>query len=114
MHILIVGAVRNCEKTLNDSINYLDNAFKFASKIEYLLIESDSQDKTINCLNLIQDRKKNFNFKSFGKLRHLLPDRTTRIAFCRNEYLQYLRAEKCSWLKLKKCSFNTMRVLFNI
>ena len=96
MHILIVGAVRNCEKTLNDSINYLDNAFKFVSKIEYLIIESDSQDKTIEYLNLIKNSKKNFNFKSFGKLRNTIPERTKRIAFCRNEYLKFLRSEKYS------------------
>ncbi len=96
MHILIAGTVRNCEKTLKDSINCLDNAFKFASKIEYLLIESDSQDDTIDCLNWIHDRKKNFNFKSLGKLRHTIPERTKRIAFCRNEYLKYFRSEKYS------------------
>ncbi len=94
MQILIVGTVRNCEKTLNDTINYLDNAFKFVSKIEYLIIESDSQDNTIECLNLIKDSKQNFNFKSFGKLRNTIPERTKRIAFCRNEYLKYLRSEK--------------------
>ena len=56
MQILIVGTVRNCEKTINDSIKYLDNAFKFVSKIEYLIIESDSQDKTIEYLNLIAQK----------------------------------------------------------
>ena len=96
MNILIVGTVCNCQKTLNDSIKCLDTAFKFASKIEYLIIESDSQDKTIDCLNLIQNRKQNFSFKSLGKLRHLIPERTKRIAFCRNEYLKYLRSEKYS------------------
>ena len=96
MQILIVGTVRNCEKTINDSIKYLDNAFKFVSKIEYLIIESDSQDKTIEYLNLIKNSKKNFNFKSFGKLRNTIPERTKRIAFCRNEYLKYLRSEKYS------------------
>ena len=96
MKILIVGTVRNCEKTLKDSINYLDNAFKFVSKIEYLIIESDSQDNTLECLNLIKNSKQNFNFKSFGKLRTSIPERTKRIAFCRNEYLKYLRSEKYS------------------
>ena len=86
--VLIVGCARNCEKYLDDSIQNLNKAFSQAKKIHFLIIESDSEDHTVDKLQAFKNSVPNFEFKTLNKLKDTLPLRTDRIAFCRNTYLE--------------------------
>jgi hypothetical protein len=85
--LLIVGCVRNVESTIElelYKINQITDNFK---NRKFLLIESDSKDKTINILNNIKTNKENFDFKTLGNLDKVYNFRTERIARCRMEYV---------------------------
>ena len=56
--ILIVGLARNCEKYLFSNIALLERAFSDARKLDFLVIESDSEDKTIDALQIISKKNK--------------------------------------------------------
>ncbi len=99
MNFLVVGTIRNCQRQIFQTIQSLDKSLSFADKIEYFFVESDSDDKTLNSLEIISKKKNNFNFESFGRLRKKLPMRTERLAFCRNRCLDELKKEKNSWVK---------------
>lgn len=89
--ILIVGTVRNCEKTIFDEISQLHKCFSPLFNIHYFIVESDSDDKTRDCLENLKLSKENFNWLSLGRLRDKYPLRTERLALCRNAYLDELR-----------------------
>lgn len=86
---VIVGIVRNCEYKIADEIKRINSAFSSAKKINWIIIESDSEDKTIY---QIENLKKKYSIKliSFGNLRFKMIKRTERISFCRNAYLNEL------------------------
>ena len=88
--ILIVGLARNCEKYLFSNIALLERAFSDARKLDFLVIESDSEDKTIDALQIISKKNKNIKYVSLGNLRLKYPKRTDRIAQCRNHYLSLI------------------------
>ena len=85
---LIGGVVRNCEKALKSDVLYLQNALKNHPNKQWLLIESDSDDKTIEVLRELESVVKNFHFITLGALSNNIPERTQRIAYCRNKYLE--------------------------
>jgi len=89
--ILVVGLVRDSEKQLVRSIQCLSNAFKESKIVKFLVVESDSSDSTLHLLASEALKRPNFRYKTFGNLRHELPLRTERIAFCRNYYLDQIR-----------------------
>ena len=43
-------------------------------------------------MNLLAQQNKRFKYVSLGKLVDSMPKRTERLAFCRNKYLEYIRA----------------------
>jgi hypothetical protein len=88
--ILIVGLARNCEKYLFSNISLLERAFSDAKKLDFLIIESDSDDKTLDTLETISKNSNNFRYVSLGNLRLKYPKRTDRIAQCRNHYLSLI------------------------
>ena len=92
--LLIVGLARNCEKKLTHSIEKISAATKNFKNINWLIIESDSEDGTLNILKDTQRKIPNFDFYTFGKLQEKLPLRTERIAHCRNKYLDELKKNK--------------------
>lgn len=87
---LIVGTVKNCSKTLFNTINCIDKAFSKTLKYKFFLVESDSTDNTSEILRNLKKKRKDFDFESCGFLKYKLPNRTERIAYCRNKYLNYL------------------------
>lgn len=89
--ILVVGVIRNGESTLLPEILRLNNAFVDFLEIHWLIIESDSEDNTVEKLSELSKTVKNFKYKSAGRLTELMPFRTERIAFCRNMYLDEIR-----------------------
>ena len=91
--ILIVGLVRNCQDTIEREVQIINSAFSEAKTVNWLVIESDSDDKTLATLEKLSENVK-FAFITLGKLRKQYPKRTERIAKCRNHYLQELRVNK--------------------
>lgn len=88
---LVTGLVRNCSKTIYKDIFKLQTVFQKISNLHWLLIESDSDDNTIEKLQSLEKKVDNFRYLSLGNLRHKMPLRTQRIAYCRNKYLEELR-----------------------
>ena len=88
--ILIVGLARNCEVAIEHEILKINSAFSKAKTINFLIIESDSDDRTVATLEKLS-KNNNFEFITLGSLRNQYPKRTERIAVCRNRYLEELR-----------------------
>lgn len=82
--VLIAGTVRDCAATLSQSIDAIRAATAGFAKIDFFLIESDSDDETVDILTKLSERN-DFHFTSLGKLRDRIGARTERIAHCRNQ-----------------------------
>jgi hypothetical protein len=89
--ILLVGLVRNGEKTLLSSIERINSSFSHFKSIKWLIIESDSEDATISILESCVNKFNNFKYITAGKIIEDIPLRTERIAFCRNIYLNEIK-----------------------
>lgn len=83
---IVVGTVRNCDVHLDEAIGRIAGALKGAKSIDWLLIESDSQDETLAKLAEAGRQQPGFRFLSAGHLSEDRPKRTDRLAFCRNLY----------------------------
>src|SRR5262245_57306526 len=88
--ILVVGLARNCEKTLARDLAVLRKAVASFARRRYLVIESDSSDATVARLGELAASIPDFGFISMGALSQQHPQRTDRIAVCRNRYLDEL------------------------
>lgn len=91
MNFLVVGTIRNCEKTIVQTINSLSESLNWAEKVEYFFVESDSKDKSVDILMRLKNEIKHFDFETHGDLCQKMKSRTSRLAFCRNRYLSYQR-----------------------
>ncbi|MDC0578950.1 hypothetical protein OAO38_04730 [Candidatus Pelagibacter ubique] len=85
-NFLIVGLARNCGKVINKQVNKINEAFIETASTKWLIVESDSDDNTIEELNSLS-HKLNLKYVSLGVLRDKYPKRTERISVCRNYYL---------------------------
>jgi len=90
--ILVVGIVRNCEKSIRHDVRQLHAAFQGAQQIYWFIVESDSSDKTLEALSSLGRELPNFRFQSLGSLAGSIPKRTDRISYCRNVYLDELNS----------------------
>ena len=92
-HIAIVGLARNVEKSIEKDIENISFSFSEAKTINWIIIESDSNDSTAV---KIESLSKNFsiNLIQMGNLDQFHPKRTERLARCRNEYLRILSNDK--------------------
>ncbi|MBT8631939.1 hypothetical protein AOC23_07640 [Polynucleobacter paneuropaeus] len=91
--ILITGVIRNGEKKLAEEIDCLKKAFSDFEQIDWLIVESDSEDRTVEVLSSIAASDKKFKFFSLGHLSEKIKFRTERIAYCRNFYLEKIKHE---------------------
>ncbi len=90
-NILVVGLARNCSKTLKDDVNRIFTALSTFSHIDWLVVESDSSDSTVEELKDLVNSIRNFRYLSLGDLRVRFPQRTARIAHCRNQYIEEIK-----------------------
>jgi hypothetical protein len=91
--ILIVGLVRNAEKTLAFDLKILNDAFQnFPNRYLYF-VESDSRDSTLQILQNYSQANDSFDFVSLGNLDDSIPVREDRISYCRNQYLAALNSD---------------------
>lgn len=88
--VLVVGTVRNCSKTLSRTVQNLEREIGLLGfQSVFFLVESDSNDTTLQKLESLRQSKDNFSFLSLGSLTGLIPERIQRIAHCRNAYLEH-------------------------
>ena len=90
--ILLVGTVSNVEKKFRSDFYRVLKAISKFNKIDIYLVESDSTDSTEEVLQQIKLEVLNFNYVSLGRLKESIPDRVERIRFCRNNYVDYIKA----------------------
>jgi hypothetical protein len=91
MEILLMGTIRDGGSDLGRRITKIEEAFKFASRIHWVIVESDSSDGTNEVLSNIAQTRQNFRYESLGTLRDRIPLRTERLAYCRNRTLEIFR-----------------------
>lgn len=84
--ILIVGAVKDVEKSLRVDIEILQNSFQDFLKVNFFLVESHSTDKSLELLELLKCEKSNFDFVHLNE-NDENEIRTIRLANARNRYL---------------------------
>jgi hypothetical protein len=88
--VLVVGLVRNAGGRISADIERLQQAVASFRSVQWLVVESDSTDRTICDLEHLRATVPGFRFVSLGELQPRLPLRTQRIAHCRNAYLDEL------------------------
>ena len=99
--ILIVGVVRNSEKSIAKEIQRLKNAFEnLGEKLSFYIVESDSMDNTVDVLKQIKNSNSNFDFISLGTLEGIYPNRVKRLKFCRDYYVKEIRKRNLSNIDL--------------
>ena len=89
--LLIVGTVRNCEKSIEKTIQTLVASCSQFKETFFFIVESDSSDKTLQILNRLSQQNPYFQYVSLGNLCPTHPKRTDRLALCRNRYLDEIR-----------------------
>jgi hypothetical protein len=88
---LIVGCARNVEKVISGEIATLFRAFSPFGEVSFYIVESDSGDSTVSALQALTDKYDDFQFVSLGKVSDRIPDRYERMAYCRNQYVSFIR-----------------------
>ena len=90
----MVGVVRNCANQVQSDVRKIEDALVGAKSISYLLVESDSNDATIEVLGQLKKDIPHFDYLTKGSLRGQMPIRTDRLAYCRNGYLEVIRTDE--------------------
>jgi len=85
--LVVVGLVRNCADKVEHEIGRLRDATNRFKNVRFLVVESDSDDATLDRLANIKDKFSDTEYLSLGRLRDAIPKRTARIAHCRNRYV---------------------------
>lgn len=91
--VVIVGAARDVESTLQKQVRVFDRAFASFAKASYVVVESDSSDRTVTVLGELKNANPNFHFVSLGKLQAELPLRTQRLVRARNAAIEFCAAD---------------------
>ena len=89
--VAIVGTISNAELNLESNLRRLLRACSDFEVALIYLVESDSKDKTVNILQHFSKELSNFRFSTLGNLKEEIPDRISRIRYCRNQYVAELR-----------------------
>lgn len=87
--VVIVGAARNVESALQKQVRVFDRAFASFAKTSYVVVESDSSDRTVAILGELKNSNPDFHFLSLGKLQTELPLRTQRLVRARNAAIEF-------------------------
>jgi|688.fasta_scaffold344917_1 hypothetical protein len=89
--VLVVGIVKNIEKSLKKDIKNIGNALSFFKEVHWFLVESDSSDNSQQTLLKMKETDKNFDFISIENMDNSYNFRTERLAIARNKYLSHIR-----------------------
>jgi hypothetical protein len=91
---MVVGTVRNVGRSLEREIHRYARILNPVGNVQFFLVESDSNDSTVEVLNRLRRTVKNFEYETLGALRRQIPERVPRLIYCRNRYVERLRQEK--------------------
>jgi glycosyltransferase involved in cell wall biosynthesis len=91
--IFALGVARNCEKTIGPTIQSIENAVLPLTVDKWHVVESDSSDDTIRALTEIGRQNPRVTFSTLGRLSEVLPERTARISFCREQARKWVLAQ---------------------
>ncbi len=111
--VLIVGIVRNVEKSIHKDYFRLSNSFSNFKQVSWFLVESDSTDRSVEILKSLASNNGNFEFVSLGNLQDLIPERTQRMAFARNRYLEEAKKKYSDTDLIVVADFNNLNKLVN-
>jgi len=89
--ILLVGTVSNVEKKFESDFHNVYRAISCFDNIDIFLVESDSNDSTVEILENLKLNMNNFDYVSLGNVKEKYSDRVERIRFCRNRYVEYIK-----------------------
>ncbi len=92
-NVLIAGLIRDGAASLDREVRQLLAATAGFHRVQVLLIESDSTDDTLATLTGMARRAEHIQFLSLGQLEPSLPQRTARLAHCRNAYIEAVRTD---------------------
>lgn len=90
LEVALVGVTRNGARFLVRELDRMRQAMAAFGRVHVLLVESDSGDATLQVLQDCARRWPALRVISEGALRERMPQRTARIAHCRNVYLDEL------------------------
>jgi hypothetical protein len=88
--VLVAGVARNCGRSLPATVSALERATTGFKSREFLIIESDSTDDTVEKLAALEARGR-IAYWSLGNLKAQFSLRTERIAHCRNQIVAHVR-----------------------
>lgn len=89
--VLVVGIVKDVEKTLKRDIKNVTTALSFFQDVHWFLVESNSSDNSKQTLLEVKNTNKNFDYVSIETLDKSFNFRTERLAIARNKYLAFIR-----------------------
>jgi len=89
--VLLVGTISNVEHCIQLELQRVLNSLQLFKSVEIFLVESDSDDGTLNKLEKLKDILPNLNYVSLGQVRDRIPNRIERIRYSRNRYVKYIR-----------------------
>jgi hypothetical protein len=92
-NFVVICTVRNVERTLVKEFKNLTKAFSGTKHVNWIIVESDSEDSTPKLGEQLSKENSNVLFVSLGKLAEKIPYRTARIAHSRNVALKKLSNE---------------------
>ena len=100
--ILLVGLTRDSAAYIRNEFLFYKSLFQEEELSGVFLVESDSTDSTVEeLLKLKNEFMGLFDFQSFGDLESKIPDRISRLRFCRNAYVNAIRTiEKSDGINL--------------
>jgi glycosyltransferase involved in cell wall biosynthesis len=99
--VIVLGAVRNCEASLDKTVESISNALGHEADIHWVIVESDSRDRSVEKLKFLSGEITNFSFESLGNVRHRIPDWVERIRHARTRGSELSRSKDIagvSWL----------------
>jgi len=85
--VLVVGLTKNSAETIKSEVSRIYASLMKFKVVHFFVIESDSNDNTIEKLKELETELANFRYNSLGIIKEKMPLRTERIAYCRNRYL---------------------------
>ena len=95
--MIVVGTVRNVDKSIEDEIKRLGEATSQFKSVSFFIVESDSQDETLEALERLTKTVAHFNYISLGNLRNSIPERIVRLSKARNAYVDYVKSKRAEF-----------------
>ena len=108
--IVVCAVARNVSKTIRKDFKRINDSLSRFSEIHWLIVESDSDDNSIEELKALKADSTNFDFIHLGNLRDQFVSRTELLAHARNVYLKEITSNE----KYKNMDFLAIADLNNL